>query len=185
MAVRMTNATIFHLESYVLVSTFWSVDPQGFEIFSKSLDTPSNLSVFVICTVRYGKILWELWKSAPVVNAVNPLCPSLWEYLLSKILLLFLADGRVLNTVERELFQVSNAELPSSTGIDVVQCDSFVSEQAWIIWAYWELNSSSHKVVDWMGSQVFGVAEDHVAKWAALNADVSFLHEFLKMWEQE
>ena len=36
-----------------------------------------------------------------------------------------------------------------------------------------------------MSSQVFGVAEDHVAEWAALNADISFLHEFLKMWEQE
>ena len=59
MAVRMADAAIFHLESDVAVSAFWSVDPERFEGFSESLDTPSNFSVFVISTVRNSKILWE------------------------------------------------------------------------------------------------------------------------------
>jgi hypothetical protein len=36
-----------------------------------------------------------------------------------------------------------------------------------------------------MSSQIFGIAEDHVAQWAALNTDISLLHEVLEMWEQE
>ena len=53
-----------------------------------------------------------------------------------------------------------------------------VVEEAWVVTADGDLQAVVHKVADWVVSKVKGVAKDHVAQRAALDADVT-LDDFL------
>ena len=122
----------------------------------------------------YSTVLWKLRKSFLIVNAFDPICPIFLKYLLSQIFFLLFAHRCVFNPIQRDLFQVSNAQLPSTSGVYVVQGHTFIPKQAGIIRAYRKLNPSCHQIINRVRSQVSGIPQNHVAEWAALDADVLF-----------
>lgn len=91
---------------------------------------------------------------------------------------LLIGDWGVADTVERNFFQVAQVELPGDGGHGVVKRDALIVEEAWIITAYWELQTFEHQVTNRMLFQVECVAEHQIREWANLNANV-FLNELI------
>lgn len=101
------------------------------------------------------------------------------------MIFLLLVDARVNYTVQRDFLQVSDTQLPSKSGVGVVERHTSVVEEAGVVAANGELNTSVHQVTDWVGSQIKGVPKDHVAEGAHFNADVLVDELLNKVREEE
>jgi len=114
---------------------------------------------------------------------VNPSFP-LGIKSLVKVLFPVVVDGRVLDSVQRQLLQVAHIQLPSKSGIDVVEGHGFIAEEGWVIGTDRDLHSVCDQVASGMSAKVEGVTEDHVTERAYLDADVSLLALLDEVWEK-
>ena len=108
--------------------------------------------------VSNGEFIF-LGADVKVGEPVEPGLP-LRVKLLEKVFLPLVVDGRILDSVQRKLFQVTKVELPGKHCIDVIQGNSFVGKEGRIIRADGNLDSVSDQVSSRVDSKVQSVAKD-------------------------
>ena len=72
-------------------------------------------------------------RQLTLVDLLNPRIPLWLELLLHELCLVLLGDARILDTVHGELFEVADVQLPGAHGIQVVERDALVAEEAWVV----------------------------------------------------
>ena len=64
---------------------------------------------------------------------LNEFVPGGWEHILKQMLLFGIGDSRIFYTVEGQLFQVPDVQLPPQRHIDKVERDARVMEEARVV----------------------------------------------------
>jgi len=99
-------------------------------------------------------------------------CPLSGEHRFKQMILLLLVNAWVGDSVERNLLEVSDAELPRKSSVRVVKRDTSVVEEARVVAADRELQTTVDQVSDWVCPKIEGVAENHVAKRANFDTNI-------------
>ena len=125
--------------------------------------------------------LWSLLSN----QLFNELHPFSGEYFILKILFILDREGGITNSIKHKLFDISNVEIPSDVSHQIVESDSIIAKEAWIVTWNAGLNSFREHVAHWMVSQISCVSKKEVAYRAGLNANIFFPHYILEVWVQK